>query len=53
MHYVRLNVRLPVEQRNAAIALHASQRSPYDGLPEDLRRDFLTTEHLQKVRPGS
>ena len=30
---------------------HASQRSPFDGRPEDLRRDFLTTERLRRVRP--
>jgi LmbE family N-acetylglucosaminyl deacetylase len=39
-------------QREAAIAIHKSQRSPYDGLPDDLRRAFLTTEHLRRVRPS-
>ena len=32
--------------------LHASQRSPYDGLPTDLRRDFLTVDRLRRVRPA-
>lgn len=32
--------------RERAIALHASQTSPFEGLPDDLRRDFLTREHL-------
>lgn len=38
-------------QRDQAIAMHRSQRSPYDGLPDDLRRRFLTTDYLQQVRP--
>ncbi|WP_375489950.1 PIG-L deacetylase family protein [uncultured Jatrophihabitans sp.] len=37
--------------REAAMRLHASQRSPFEGLPDDLRRDFLTSERLQRVRP--
>jgi len=36
--------------RERAIAAHASQTSPYEGLPDDLRRAFLTREHLQAVR---
>jgi hypothetical protein len=32
--------------REAAIALHRSQTSPFEGLPPDLRRAFLTTEYL-------
>ena len=40
------------EQRLRAIALHASQRSPFDGLPEDLKRAFLTRESLIRVRPA-
>jgi LmbE family N-acetylglucosaminyl deacetylase len=40
-----------LDRREAAMALHASQRSPYDGLPADLRRGFLGTEHLRRVRP--
>lgn len=37
--------------REAAIAVHRSQRSPYDGLPDDLRRAFLGREHLIRVNP--
>lgn len=35
--------------RERAIAAHASQTSPFEGLPEDLRRRFLTREHLIEV----
>jgi LmbE family N-acetylglucosaminyl deacetylase len=35
--------------RMRAIAAHASQTSPFDGLPEDLSRAFLTREHLVLV----
>jgi LmbE family N-acetylglucosaminyl deacetylase len=38
--------------REAAIALHRSQESPYDGLPDDLKRAFLTAEHLIRVTPS-
>jgi LmbE family N-acetylglucosaminyl deacetylase len=41
---------LPVRER--AIALHASQSSPFDGLPDDLRRAFLATDHLRRVVPA-
>lgn len=37
--------------RESAIALHASQTSPFDGLPEELRRAFLVTDHLRRVEP--
>lgn len=40
-----------LEERQRAIAIHSSQRSPYDSLPEELRRAFLSTEHLRRVRP--
>lgn len=39
------------ETRLRAIALHASQSSPFDGLPEDLARSFLAAEHLRRLRP--
>lgn len=39
------------QARLAAIALHRSQTSPFDGISDDLRRRFLTTEHLMRVRP--
>ena len=38
-------------ERECAMRRHASQRSPFDGLPADLRRDFLTAERLRRVRP--
>jgi LmbE family N-acetylglucosaminyl deacetylase len=34
------------ERREQAIALHRSQVSPFEGLPQDLRHEWLTTEHL-------
>jgi LmbE family N-acetylglucosaminyl deacetylase len=40
-----------LERRDAAIALHASQKSPFDGLPDDLHRAFLTREHLIRLNP--
>ena len=38
-------------QRQAAIRLHASQASPFEGLPEELHRAFLATDHLVRVNP--
>ncbi len=38
-------------EREHAMRVHASQRSPYEGLPGELRRAFLTTEHLRRVSP--
>jgi LmbE family N-acetylglucosaminyl deacetylase len=38
-------------RRREVIALHRSQTSPYDGLPEDLERAFLATEHLTRINP--
>ena len=38
-------------QRERAIAAHRSQVAPFEGLPPDLYRDFLTVERLQRVRP--
>lgn len=38
-----------LEVRERAIAVHATQTSPYDGLPDDLRRAFLTREHLVRA----
>jgi LmbE family N-acetylglucosaminyl deacetylase len=40
-----------LEVREAAIALHRSQTSPYEVMPAELRRQFLTTEHLRRVHP--
>ena len=38
--------------RDRAIALHASQTSPYDGMPADLRDEFLLTDRLVKLQPA-
>lgn len=37
--------------RERAIAVHASQTSPFHGLPDDLRRAFLATDYAQRVLP--
>jgi LmbE family N-acetylglucosaminyl deacetylase len=37
------------EARERAIAAHASQTSPFEGLPAELRRAFLTREHLVRA----
>ena len=39
------------ERREAAIQLHRSQTSPFEGLPPDLRREWLTVEHLRGPLP--
>ena len=41
-----------LETREKAIAAHASQTSPFEALPEDLRRAFLGTDHLRRVVPA-
>ena len=38
--------------RERAIAVHASQTSPFEGLPANLRAAFLDTVHLQRVVPA-
>lgn len=38
-------------RRQAAIALHRSQQSPFDGLPDDVQRTWLGREHLVRVNP--
>lgn len=38
--------------REQAIALHRSQTSPYEVMPADLRREFLTAERLRRVEPA-
>jgi LmbE family N-acetylglucosaminyl deacetylase len=40
-----------LDQRWAAIRAHASQVSPFEGLPPDLQRAFLATDHLRRVDP--
>jgi len=37
--------------RERTIAVHASQTSPFNGLPADLRRAFLATDHARRVVP--
>jgi N-acetyl-1-D-myo-inositol-2-amino-2-deoxy-alpha-D-glucopyranoside deacetylase len=39
-------------QREAAIAEHRSQASPFDGLSHDLRRAFLSSDHLARIEPA-
>ena len=38
--------------RERAIAVHTSQTSPYEGLPDGLRRAFLADVHLRRVHPA-
>lgn len=38
-----------LETRRAAMAAHASQVSPYEGLSEELAKEFLTHDHLCRV----
>jgi LmbE family N-acetylglucosaminyl deacetylase len=40
---------VPVRER--AIALHASQVAPYEGMPADLRTEFLATDRLVRLQP--
>jgi LmbE family N-acetylglucosaminyl deacetylase len=40
-----------IDLRYKAIALHASQRSPYDDMPDDLVDEFLRHDHLVRVEP--
>ncbi len=39
-------------RRERAIAAHASQVSPFEGMPADLRSAFLTTDRLVRVQPA-
>jgi N-acetyl-1-D-myo-inositol-2-amino-2-deoxy-alpha-D-glucopyranoside deacetylase len=48
-----VDVRALLDRREAAIAEHRSQASPYDGLSEDLRTAFLGTDHLVRVPPAA
>ena len=47
-----IDTRRFLDQRVAAMAEHRSQRSPFEGLPQDLFEAFLTREHLIRVRPA-
>lgn len=40
-----------LQARERAIAAHRSQTSPFEGLPAELRRAFLVTDHLVRVVP--
>jgi N-acetyl-1-D-myo-inositol-2-amino-2-deoxy-alpha-D-glucopyranoside deacetylase len=44
-----IDVEAHVPTRWRAIRAHTSQASPYDGLPDDLVREFLATERLRLV----
>jgi LmbE family N-acetylglucosaminyl deacetylase len=46
-----LDVRQHRAQLAVAMAAHASQDSPYDGLPDDLRDAFLDTARARRVVP--
>jgi LmbE family N-acetylglucosaminyl deacetylase len=46
-----VDVRDLLARRLDAIALHASQASPFAGLPEDLRDAFLGTDYFVRARP--
>jgi LmbE family N-acetylglucosaminyl deacetylase len=47
-----LDVSDVLDRREAALAAHHSQASPYDGLSDALRTAFLATDHLVRVRPA-
>jgi LmbE family N-acetylglucosaminyl deacetylase len=47
----RLDTEAHLAQRWEAIRAHRSQTSPFEGLPEELQRAFLTREHLIEVLP--
>jgi hypothetical protein len=38
-----------LDRREATMAEHRSQASPFDGLSPGLRRAFLATDHLTRV----
>jgi N-acetyl-1-D-myo-inositol-2-amino-2-deoxy-alpha-D-glucopyranoside deacetylase len=40
-----------LDRRWRAIRMHASQAPPFDAMPPDLQREFLTREHLQRIDP--
>jgi LmbE family N-acetylglucosaminyl deacetylase len=46
-----IDVRAFVERRRAAIALHASQRSPYDAMPPMLADAFWHADRLVRLQP--
>jgi LmbE family N-acetylglucosaminyl deacetylase len=46
-----IDVAAHLDERRAAIAIHASQVSPFASLPHELERAFLATDHLRRVVP--
>jgi LmbE family N-acetylglucosaminyl deacetylase len=46
-----IDARAHLARREQAIALHASQTSPFEGLPAELRTAFLADVHARRVRP--
>ena len=48
-----VDVSAHIDVRRRAIALHASQRSPYDGMPVDLVDAFLSRDHLVLFRSAT
>jgi LmbE family N-acetylglucosaminyl deacetylase len=41
-----------LDVRQRAIAAHASQTSPFEGLPDDLKYAFLAAIHARRVEPS-
>jgi LmbE family N-acetylglucosaminyl deacetylase len=48
-----LDARHVLARREAAIACHRSQASPFDTLSPELRAAFLSVDHVRAVRPGT
>lgn len=46
-----LDVSSHAELRRAAIAVHRTQRPPFDDMPPDVAAEFLSTDRLVRVRP--
>jgi LmbE family N-acetylglucosaminyl deacetylase len=46
-----IDTAIHLDARDAAMAAHTSQVSPFDGLPADLRRDFLAADRLRRMVP--
>jgi N-acetyl-1-D-myo-inositol-2-amino-2-deoxy-alpha-D-glucopyranoside deacetylase len=46
-----VDVSAHVERRWAAMAMHRSQRSPFDGMPADLVEAFLCCDRLVRAEP--
>jgi LmbE family N-acetylglucosaminyl deacetylase len=46
-----LDVRHVRDRRERAMAEHASQTAPFDGMPAELRDVFLDTDHLVRLQP--